>query len=144
MIQQAIDDYRTKRISDLEYLKRAREIRETVVNRRTDDIPAALRGRDDAIAMFGILKPFIATHVSDVAASAKVAATSALDLWTIIERNRKVGYWDDLDAQRRTMNEIDDYLYDQLKGEHGLALAPAEMDEIIHRAMELARHRMAA
>jgi type I restriction enzyme R subunit len=63
-------------------------------------------------------------------------------VWDIFRRNRKVGYWDDLDAQRRTMNEIDDYLYDEVKGARGIALSTDEMDEIIEKMMQLARHRM--
>jgi type I restriction enzyme R subunit len=38
-------------------------------------------------------------------------------------RHGKVGFRDDLDARRRTMNAIDDYLYDDLKGAKGVALA---------------------
>lgn len=64
-------------------------------------------------------------------------------MWGVFLGNRKVGYWDDLDAQRRTMNEIDDYLYDEVKGRQGIALTTAEMDEIIEKTMPLARHRMA-
>jgi len=60
-----------------------------------------------------------------------------------VQRNKKVGFWDDLDAQRRTMNEIDDYLYDEVKDKKGVQLSTGEMDDIIDRTMQLARHRMA-
>ena len=40
------------------------------------------------------------------------------------------------------MNEMDDFLYDQIRGEQGIPLATEEMDEIINRSMQLARHRM--
>jgi type I restriction enzyme, R subunit len=60
-----------------------------------------------------------------------------------VQRNKKVGFWDDLDAQRRTMNEIDDYLYDEVKDKKGVPLTTGEMDDIIDRTMQLARHRMA-
>jgi len=144
LIQQAIDDYRAKRISDLEYLRRASDIREAVVTRRHDDIPASLMGKDDAIAVFGIIKPFVVSHVAEAQAAEDAAAAAASDIWGILVGNRKVGYWDDLDAQRRTMNDLDDYLYDQVRGAHGIPLTTGEMDEIIHRSMELARHRLAA
>ena len=142
LIQQAIDDYRAKRISDLEYLKRANEIRESVIHRKQDDVPRALKGKDDAIAAFGILKPYVAGHVDADGKAGEIAADAALAIWQIILSNRKVGFWDDLDAQRRTMNDIDDYLYDRLKNQYAVPLTPAEMDEIIHRSMELARHRL--
>lgn len=142
LIQQAIDDYRAGRISDLEYLKRAGEIKESVVNRKTDDVPAILRGNDHAIACFGILEPYFGRHVSDPADAKAVAAEAAASIWAIVERNRVVGFWDNLDAQRRTMNDMDDYLYDEIRSGRGIPLTTEEMDEIIDRSMQLARHRM--
>ncbi|MFZ2492840.1 MAG: HsdR family type I site-specific deoxyribonuclease [Thermoanaerobaculia bacterium] len=143
LIQQAIDDYRSKRISDLEYLKKVTDIRGAVVTRRDDDLPSNLADDADAAAVFGLLWPFVADHVSDPAEAQSAAATAAIEVWEIFRRNRKVGYWDDLDAQRQTMNEIDDYLYDEVKGKKQIPLTTEEMDSIIAKTMTLARHRMA-
>ncbi len=143
LIQQAIDDYRAKRLSDLEYLQRVTEIKNAVVSRKGDDLPPALNDDADAAAVYGLLRPFVANHLSDTARVRTTAAEAAMAVWDIFRRNRKVGYWDDLDAQRRTMNEIDDYLYDEVKGARGIALSTDEMDEIIEKTMQLARHRMA-
>lgn len=143
LIQQAIDDYRAKRITDLEYLQRVTEIKESVVKRKSDDLPAAIAGDEDATAVYGLLQPFVAVHVADAAQARQIAAETAKSVWGVFLSNRKVGYWDDLDAQRRTMNEIDDYLYDEVKGRQGIDLTTAEMDEIIEKTMQLARHRMA-
>ncbi|GAB4166275.1 MAG: HsdR family type I site-specific deoxyribonuclease [Rhodocyclaceae bacterium] len=143
LIQQAIDDYRAKRLSDLEYLQRVTEIKDAVVSRKGDDLPPALNGDADAAAVYGLLRPFVANHLSDDEQAQNTAAEAAMAVWDIFRRNRKVGYWDDLDAQRRTMNEIDDYLYDEVKGARGIALSTDEMDEIIEKTMQLARHRMA-
>jgi type I restriction enzyme R subunit len=73
-----------------------------------------------------------------------VAANAAVSIWAIVERNKVVGFWDNLDAQRRTMNEMDDFLYDEIRGTRNIALTTEEMDEIIDRSMQLARHRMPA
>jgi type I restriction enzyme R subunit len=142
LIQQAIDDYRAGRISDLEYLKRASDIKESVIHRKTDDIPAVLRGNDHAVACFGMLEPYFTGHIADRDQAKTSAAEAAVSIWSIVERNRVVGFWDNLDAQRRTMNDIDDYLYDVIKGENDVPLTTEEMDEIIDRTMQLARHRM--
>ncbi len=40
------------------------------------------------------------------------------------------------------VNEIDDYLYDEIKGNRGIVLSLDQMDNIIERTMLLARHRM--
>ncbi|MBK7898550.1 MAG: type I restriction endonuclease subunit R [Azonexus sp.] len=143
LIQQAIDDYRAKRITDLEYLQRVTDIKDSVVQRKSDDLPAAIAGDEDATAVYGLLQPFVAAHVADAAQARQIAAETAKSVWGVFLSNRKVGYWDDLDAQRRTMNEIDDYLYDEVKGRQGIELTTAEMDEIIEKTMHLARHRMA-
>ena len=143
LIQQAIDDYRAKRLSDLEYLQRVTEIKDAVVSRKGDDLPAVLQDEADAAAVYGLLRPFVANHESDAERGQTIAAEAAMAVWNIFRRNRKVGYWDDLDAQRRTMNDIDDYLYDEVKGVRGIAISTEEMDEIIEKAMQLARHRMA-
>jgi type I restriction enzyme R subunit len=39
---------------------------------------------------------------------------------------------------------MDDYLYDEIRGGRGILLTTEEMDEIIDRSMQLARHRMPA
>jgi type I restriction enzyme R subunit len=143
LIQQAIDDYRAKRLSDLEYLQRVTEIKDAVVSRKDDDLPTALNGDADAAAFYGLLRPFVAIHLSNDEQAQTASAEAAMAVWDIFRCNRKVGYWDDLDAQRRTMNEIDDYLYDEVKGARGIALSTEEMDEIIEKTMQLARHRMA-
>jgi len=140
LIQQVIDDYRAKRISDQEYLQRAAEIGESVASRKHDDVPGVLQGNEHAMAFYGILKPFLgdsATNNTD-----EVASNAALAIAGIFEANLKVNFWDDFDAQKRTMNDIDDYLYDSLKGEQGIELSTEKMDEIIERTMQLARHRM--
>ncbi|RCK80163.1 MAG: Type I restriction-modification system, restriction subunit R [Candidatus Ozemobacter sibiricus] len=142
LIQQAIDDFRAKRISDLEYLNKVSEVKDAVVNRRRDDAPTQLAGNDNALALYGVLKPYVSGHVKAEDVAATLAADAAVDIWTIIQRNKKVGFWDDLDAQRRTMNEIDDYLYDEVKNKKGVLLSTGEMDDIIERTMQLARHRM--
>ena len=114
------------------------------VTKDFDDVPAVLHGNDHAIACFGVLEPYFGRHISDTSQAKDVAANAAVSIWGIVERNKVVGFWDNLDAQRRTMNEMDDFLYDEIRGERGLPLTTEEMDEIIERSMQLARHRMLA
>ncbi len=136
LIQQAIDDFKAKRLSDLEYLQRVSEIRDKVVNREHDDVPESLQGNDDAMAFYGILKPYFE------ASDEETTCAAALAIGNIIRHHWKVHFWDDLDAQKQAMNDIDDYLYDEVKGERGIDLGTEQMDEIIEKSMQLARHRM--
>ena len=144
LIQQAIDDFRAKRISDLEYLKKVSEIRDKVVTRQHDDVPGKLDKNEDAQAFYGLLKPFLKSHELDDAVCEEVSADAALAIQNILQRNWKVHFWDDADAQKRAINDIDDFLYDEIRGDRGVELATEQMDEIIERSMQLARHRMSA
>lgn len=43
LIQQAIDDFRARRISDLDYLSKVSDIRDKVVSRQHDDMPKVFK-----------------------------------------------------------------------------------------------------
>ena len=141
LIQRVIDEFRARRLSDLDYLEQVSEIRNRVVTRQHDDVPGTLAGNDDATAYFGVLKPLLA-HASPETAET-VAAEAALAVQEILQRHNKVHFWDDEDAQKRAMNEIDDYLYEEVKGVKGVDLSPDQMDEMIETTMQVARHRSA-
>jgi type I restriction enzyme R subunit len=146
LIQQAIDDFKARRISDMEYLKRASEIREKLVKREHDDVPESLKDNEDAMAFYGVIRPYFYFDGDDKRADQldKIASEAALAINTIIHRHRKVHFWDDADAQKRAMNDIDDYLYDEIRGAQGFELGVDQMDEIIEKSMQLARHRTPA
>jgi type I restriction enzyme R subunit len=142
LIQQAIDDFRARRLSDLDYLNRVAEIRDKVVTRQHDDIPEKLAGNEDAMAYYGVLKPFFEQQV-EPAQGEELSAETALAIQDILNRHWKVHFWDDGDAQKRAINEIDDYLYDEIRGNRGVEIGLAQMDELIERTMQVARHRRA-
>jgi type I restriction enzyme, R subunit len=131
LIQQAIEDFRAKRISDLDYLNKVVDIRNKVVGKVHDDIPDKLSGNEDAMAYFGVLKPFLELAAGD----------AAIAIHGILEKHKKVHFWDDEDAQKQAVNEIDDYLYDELKTGKGIELSLDQMDDIIEKVLLVAKHR---
>ncbi|MBN1279636.1 MAG: type I restriction endonuclease subunit R [Chlorobiaceae bacterium] len=157
LIQQAIDDYRAQRLSDLEYLHKVVDIRNSVVGKVHDDIPDTLAGNEDAMAYFGVLKPFLTSDeclmMNDelqscperstltTALAEEASADAAIAICGILEKHYKVHFWDDDDARNLAINEIDDYLYDELKTRRGIALSLDEMDRIIDKVMQVAEHR---
>ncbi|MBU1222058.1 HsdR family type I site-specific deoxyribonuclease [Myxococcota bacterium] len=137
MIQRAIDDFRAKRMSDLEYLKTVMEIRNRLVSGVREGVPDVIAHNPEALAYFGVVRKVL-NKTSDSDAISVDAATS---LQKILEKNRKVNLWEDEDALNSVKNEIDDYLFDELKGRHGIALSIKEMDEIIAQILRVARSR---
>ncbi|MDD2270699.1 MAG: type I restriction endonuclease subunit R [Desulfuromonadaceae bacterium] len=141
MIQQAIEDFRAKRISDLDYLNKVSDIRTHVVTRHHDDIPALLTGNEEAMAFYGVLKPFFEQHDLERNACEAIAAETALAIQTILDRHWKVQFWDDDNAQKQAMNDIDDYLFDEVKGKKGVEVSLDQMDALIDKTMQVTRHR---
>lgn len=141
LIQQAIEDFRAKRISDLDYLNKVVDIRNKVVGKVHDDIPDKLSGNEDAMAFFGVLKPFLEKHELGEEYLESAAADTAIAIHGILEKHKKVHFWDDEDAQKQAVNEIDDYLYDELKTERGIELSLDQMDDIIEKVLQVAKHR---
>ena len=141
LIQQAIEDFRAKRISDLDYLNKVVDIRNKVVGKVHDDIPDKLSGNEDAMAFFGGLKPFLEKHELGEEDVESAAADTAIAIHGILEKHKKVHFWDDEDAQKQAVNEIDDYLYDELKTVRGIELSLDQMDDIIEKVLQVAKHR---
>lgn len=144
LIQKAIEDFRAKRISDLEYLNKVVEIRDKVAGKVHEDVPETLSGNEDAMAYFGVLKPFLEKHELSAEDLEAAAADTAIAIHAILKKHGKVHFWDDADAQKEVINEIDDYLYDEVKTRRGIELSFDQMDEIIEKTLQVARHRSLA
>lgn len=141
LIQDAIDDFKARRISDLEYLNRVIDIRNKVATKQHDDVPDNIRDNDEACAYFGLIKPFFMLYNMDVTQIDSIASETSLAIQRIIDVHWKVDFWDDIDVQKSAMNDIDDFLYDEVKEKYGVALSLEQMDEIIEKTMQVAKHR---
>ena len=139
LIQDTIDDFRNQRISDLDYLRQANDIRDKVVRGQRDDVPDDIKNNDEACAYFGEVKPCLADSGADEKRIDSVAAKTALAIQQLLEKNWKVDYWNDSNAQSQLKNEIDAFLYDEVEDRHGIELSPQQMDEIINKTVKVAK-----
>ncbi|MEW6184317.1 MAG: HsdR family type I site-specific deoxyribonuclease [Thermodesulfobacteriota bacterium] len=141
LIQQAIEDFRARRLSDLDYLNRVMDIRNKVVTRHHDDVPEKLSGNEDAMAYYGILKSYFAEYPLTPERRDSIGADTALAIQSILARHWKVQFWDDDDARNQAINDIDDYLFDEVKGKAGVDLSLEQMDSLIERTLQVAKSR---
>jgi type I restriction enzyme R subunit len=144
LIQATIDDFRAKRISDAEYLMRASQMKDDIVGHGQTDIPAELADRADEAALYRALLPLFRRRIDDAGTASTLAVQTSIYAWQVIVENWHVCFWDDIQAQRDAMNDIDDYLYDVLKDRHGVEMTSQEMDEVIDRSLKTARQRRPA
>ena len=140
MIQQAIDDYRTKRISELTYLQKAKEVRAAVLERPRDDIPPSLRGNDHGIALFGLVKK-IFDGIASPEQGAALAQDTAHTVLSVLAAHNVVDFWRNQAAMNQTRIALDHFLYDVVGIERGLTLTTAQMDAISDQSLALAKAR---
>ena len=123
------------------------DIRNKVVGKVHDDLPDRLSGNEDAMAYYGLLQPFLELAGSEAQSPINkteleaVTADTAIAIQGILEKHKKVYFWYDEDAQKQTVNEIDDYFYDELKTARGIELSLGQMDTIIEKVLQVAKHR---
>lgn len=139
LIQEAIDDFRQQRILALDYLQKVSAIRDKVKSTQRDDVPDEIRNNGEACAYFGAIKPCFSEIDIDESQTDDIAIKTTLAIQTAIEKNWKVDFWNDSDAQNVAKNEIDDFFYDVVEDVHGIDLSSEQMDEMISQTMRIAK-----
>lgn len=141
LLQQAIDDFKACRMSDREYLNKIIGIRSRVIARQYDDVPDQIRGNGEACAYFGMIKPFFMPYDLDQDQLDILSAETSLAIQRIITGHWKMDFWSDDSARKAAINDIDDFLFDDIKDRYGISLSLDQMDEIIEKAMQIARRQ---
>jgi type I restriction enzyme R subunit len=143
ILQESIDAYRAKRISEVEYLNRATETMNAVLSQTGASLPAVLEGHDVAKAFYGVVSEVMeGLKETAVPYRTEMAADVAVQIDQIIQQRLKVDWRGDPDVQNGMRNAIDDLLY-EVRSKGGMPLSAQDMDGIIERALDIARARYA-
>lgn len=140
LIQQAIDDYRARRINELAYLQKVTEARDAVMSRPQDALPPRLRGNDHGMALYGMVKKVL-DDIPNLPERMGLGQDIALALLDALNAYNVVDYWRNLDAMNQTRIALDHFLYDVIGAERKVRLSAAQMDAIIDQGMSLAKAR---
>jgi type I restriction enzyme R subunit len=138
MIEQVIQEFRQGRLDQLDYLHKVEDIERDVTARRDDGLPEGLRSAPNAAAFFREAKVALVEAGLDEGQARDVAAAFAIVAERVVEAHRKVDWTEDADAQRAMQNDLDDYLFDHVRGDLGVALTTPVMDDLIARVMRVA------
>ena len=140
MLEEAIEAFRQRRLSDAEYLKRVTEIMQSVVNRTGDDIPAPLRQHDIAKAFYGVILETLSKHELAETRRNEIGVEASLGIDERIRRMKIVNWGTNADVQNQMRNLIEDFLF-ELKDKHGIALTFDDIDAIMEQCLDIARVR---
>lgn len=135
MLKDTIHEYAEKRISEIEYLKRVKELMEGVLGHRDNDIPEEIRENDLAKAFFGILKDFLKSKEINTETLIKVILEISLRFTSIIQSNIVVDWANKSDVIGRMKIELSDILFDELKANHKVDLTYSEIDSFIEQVI---------
>lgn len=141
MLDEAIRDYRVKRLSEREYLTAIVDLASKVARKeRARPMPAVLKGDDDGQAFFERLNGSLVGRDGQ-ALDGEATAGVALDLIGIVKAHHIVGVWSNDIAQNRICDAIDDYFFDELRDRMGVQLTEEQMDDLQQKILKLARAR---
>jgi len=141
LLEQAIADWRARRLSDAEYLRQAMNIQEAVRDRTQEELPASVRNDPAKRAVFGVVRETIAQYVADRTKLDLVSEEAAVAIDDVIEKRRVVNWTENADVQNRMRTEIEDELF-ELGSRHHVALTLDDIDKVMEESINLGRrHR---
>lgn len=145
-IQEILDQYKEKRISDADYLKHMNSIVDDFRRGYSGtSYPRKIKNNNHAQALYGVLKDSLvkedfASGFNDEEGYNDLLADAAIEVDDIIERNSKVDWHDNPDVHKKISAEIDAYLY-KLKTTIMPSLTFDKIDQIINDIKTVALRR---
>jgi type I restriction enzyme R subunit len=139
ILQETIDAYRAKRISEADYLKRATEVMNSVLNRSGDQTPKVLEGRATAKAFYGVVDEVFDRSARVCEVPEETKADVALRIDDIVRQKVVVDWCNNSDVQNEMRNAIDDLLY-ETKAKSKIHLTTDDMDSIVERSIDISKH----
>jgi type I restriction enzyme R subunit len=141
MLEKIIEDWKQRRITEAEYLRRAQAVRDQVVTRTDDDTPDSLKGYEQAKAFYGIVAEHTPPYGKPTPDAKEKYAEVSLRINEIIEEKSRIVDWQrKADVHNAIRNEIEDCLL-EFKDRHGIALTYEDIDNIMDGALEIAKYR---
>ena len=144
LIRDTIEDYHQHRISEADYLNKAREYEDRFYNGRQDNIPENLVGNDTGIAIYNLVNEIFKGHLKRTESTQNIAAVMAEGIDDVIksivfENGKPIIDWvNKLDIEGRIKIEIDDYLFD-LKAQQDIELPFDLIDELVEEGLKVAK-----
>jgi len=107
---------------------------------KSDELPASIRG--DTVG--GAIYRQAVDAIAEIASGQEelIGEEIALEFSRIIQRHKRVGWTNDPNAENAMRQNMDDYLFDHVKGSRGLfGLSTEAMDELMDTSITVAKRQ---
>ena len=139
-IEETLQKYKDKRISEVEYLKSMTEIMQNFRRGYSGvEYPDSISKNPHAQAFYGVVCEEAAAYCTDNN-KADILASLAMDIDIIIDKHSKVDWHDNTEVHNKIAQEIDDLIY-IYKNKHELDLSYDQIDKIIENVKTVALRR---
>jgi len=143
LLEDVIESWRKKRLTDAEYLRRVEQLMEQVTNRTGDDAPKALRDSDASKAFYGVIRGVLSDTVADENLQLAFAIEAAHGIEDIVRVHiQHVDWGRNPDIQNRMKTDIEDLLFD-LQDRNGIQLTFEQIDTILDDCIHSTKARSA-
>ena len=144
LIRDTIDDYHQHRLSEADYLNKAREYEDQFHNGPQDNVPENLINNEAGIAIYNLVNEIFKGHLKQTESSQNTAAVMAEGIDQVIksvvfENGKPIIDWvNKSDIEGRIRIDIDDYLFD-LKTQKDIELPFDLIDELVEEGLKVAK-----
>lgn len=113
LIKQTIQEYKQSRINEAEYLNRIKDIENTFINGKQDNVPKSIVDNKIAIAFYNFINDKLSEHLKDNNQNADIALeVRSLIEGVVLEGDKPIVDWkSNADLEKKIWNELDDYFY---------------------------------
>lgn len=144
LILETIREYHQQRLSEAEYLKRAKENEETFLKGQQDDLPGAIQGKAIATSYFNLitdlLTPFRQTERKDQSAELALEVDACFHA-QIFDGDKPIVDWqNNPDIEGKVKIALDDIFFD-FQSKYNLELDLNQLDELVEEVLKVARIR---
>lgn len=143
LIKETIKEYHQQRISEAEYLAKAKDFEDRFFNGKRNNVPSVIKDKPTAIAFYNLaseeLKDGLASKTNKIAMAAEIAiGIDDVVKKNVFDNGRPVVDWhknDDVKGKIRI--EIDDLLF-EIKNKYDLELSFDHIDQLIAECIKVA------
>ncbi len=133
-ISDILEKMRQGKLADIEALKQMKLISDDVLNKKDEGLPERIERAKGADVFYRNLQAQFSGLEEEL------YVETVLEIFEIIKAEAIVDWHKNLDVKRKMRNSIDDYLYDVLRGEKGVAIDNDRCVAIIDVIMQLAEN----
>lgn len=147
LLKETIADYESKRITEAQYLSKVQDIMDNVLTRTDNEVPEALKEKEEAKAFYGISKEHLSEKIQDEIILKEVSVKSALSIdelirKSVLDNGKPVIDWQNKsNITGKLLIEISDYLIDYISDLYNLKLSFDESEKLAEDCIEVAKIR---